>query len=254
MAAHSNLGNYISIPLFTIIDIRWVGNCIGERNHRTFFLFLISVCVLTFIITGSCLRVLGESYRESAMDEDIERVEEIEEEESEDGVLWNPASDYHHPHNSGYSTKDNIVNDTQPFYYQAVFRTLSSHPIEVAFGLFSLLCAWSLLSLTCFHAVIITLAQTTNERVRGVFQYGGIVNPADEGCWRNWIGLCWNPIPESKLPKDFSEEVILPRMIDNANDSNGGVDEYRPETVWPGWHYSQQHFSPSQSSPSSAMS
>ncbi len=181
------------------------------------------------------------------MDEDIERVgkveeEEEEEEESEDGVLWNPAGDYH-PH-SRYST-NNIMNNTQQFYYQAALRTLSSHPLEVTFGLFSLLCSWSLLSLTIFHAVIITLAQTTNERVRGVFQYGGIVNPADEGCCRNWVGLCCNQIPASKLPTDFSEEVILPTRNLKNDDLNGVMnadgDETRPlveETVWPGWQHS----------------
>ena len=173
------------------------------------------------------------------MHEDIEREEE-EEEESEDDMLWNPASDYH-PHS--------IMNNTQPFYYQAALRTLSSHPFEVAFGLFSLLCSWSLLSLTCFHAVIITLAQTTNERVRGVFQYGGIVNPADEGCWGNWIRLCCNRIPESMLPTDFSEEVMLPTRLNGV--MNADMDEIRPlveETVWPGWQYSR-FFSSSSASP-----
>jgi hypothetical protein len=187
------------------------------------------------------------------MHEDIERVEqEEEEEEDEDDMLWNPASDYH-PH-SRYST-NNIMNNTQPFYYQAALRTLSSHPLEVAFGLFSLLCSWSLLSLTCFHAVIITLAQTTNERVRGVFQYGGIVNPADEGCWGNWIRLCCNRIPESMLPTDFSEEVMLPTRNFNNDILNGvmnaDMDEIRPlveETVWPGWQYSR-FFSSSSASP-----
>ena len=252
----------------------WVGNCIGERNHRTFFIFLVSVSVLTFVITASCWRVIGESYRESALEEEeeeVEHAEEVEEEEeSEDGLLWNPAGDYnHHPHGGGYSTNhSNNTTQPPPFYYQAVFRTLSSHPIEVAFGLFSLLCAWSLLSLTCFHAVIITLAQTTNERVRGVFQYGGIINPADEGCWNNWMGLCCNPVPESRLPKDFSEEVILPtttitRIGSNDDNPNGvrNVNNGAPsrvlvestplveETVWPGWQYSNL-FSSSPSSPS----
>lgn len=235
----------------------WVGNCIGERNHRIFFLFLVSVSVMTFVVTGSCWRVLGESYRESTKEEEIERVDEVEEEESENGMLWKPTSEYRP--RSGYST--NIMNSTQQFHYQSAFRTLSNHPVEVAFGLFSLLCAWSLLSLTCFHAVIITLAQTTNERVRGVFQYGGIVNPADEGCWRNWIGLCCKPVPESKLPKDFSEYVILPRIGDrdgrtgevNVNGVSSSRDESRPlveETVWPAWQHSQL-FSSTQSNPPS---
>lgn len=224
-----------------------MGNCIGERNHRIFFLFLVSVSVLTIVITASCWRVLGESYRESAFDDNVQHLEEVEEEKSENGVLWNPASDYH-PHRD-YST-NNDMNNTQPFYFQAAFRTLSSHPVEVVFGIFSLLCAWSLLSLTCFHAVIITLAQTTNERVRGVFQYGGIINPADQGCWMNWLGLCCNEVPESKLPNDFSEEVKLPVRDINNYDLNGVVNAngllsnnatrpFAEETIWPGWQYSQ---------------
>ena len=134
----------------------------------------------------------------------------------------------------------------------AAYQTLSDLPIEVGMCLFALLCAWSLTSMTCFHALIITLAQTTNERVRGVYQYGGIRNPADRGCWRNWMALCCTSVPDSSLPKDFSAEVVLATttMINDnciaTTDLCGGPvngsDEVmlasaKEETVWPGWQY-----------------
>ena len=83
--------------------------------------------------------------------------------------------------------------------------------------------------------MIITLGQTTNERVRGVYGSSStscgnicvgsgnaninsghgncnqaLTNPANEGCWRwrNWSHvLCCRRVPESKIPRDFSEMV-----------------------------------------------
>lgn len=205
----------------------WVGTCIGERNHRMFFLFLISISIFALLATGSCLRVLGESYHKTMI-------------EVETGHMKKEAYDNHNS-----ETKHSNMNNTQPFHYQILFQTLSNLPIEVVFGLFSLLCTWSLTSLTCFHALIISLAQTTNERVRGVYQYGGIPNPANEGCSRNWNNFICVKVPQSKLPNDFSTVVTVPicHTGDGANRVKGKEDkklcqESSPlveETIWPGW-------------------
>ena len=89
-----------------------------------------------------------------------------------------------------------------------LWDAIASMPLICLFGIFILLCTWSLLSLLAYHAAIITVAQTTNERVRGVYRYGGVVNPADEGCWHNWSRNFWcRSRPASRLPNDFSAVV-----------------------------------------------
>jgi hypothetical protein len=246
-----------------------------------FFVFLISISMLTLIVTACCLRVLGEAYHEALVSMQEEEREQQEQQQQrqhqneyedegrvDDDAFWNPYYEYNHRNDTDATTS----HRQQPFHYRVAFRTLSSLPIEVAFGLFSLLCAWSLTSLTCFHALIITLAQTTNERVRGVYQYGGIGNPADEGCWRNWLGVCCKEIPESRIPSDFSEVVTLP--VDFAEEGVDGESkegkkgeestqqqqqqqqQQQPvveETLWPGWQYSQSFTSLMSSAPPSSV-
>eukprot|EP00957_Ditylum_brightwellii_P070146 5328282-Ditylum_brightwellii.AAC.1 len=103
---------------------------------------------------------------------------------NEDGMEFNYEDDTTWMWGNG-TNSDN--NSTLPqsllhqFHYHIALQILSKQPIELAFGLFGLLCAWSITSLTCFHALIITLGQTTNEQVRGVYQYGGVMNPANRG-------------------------------------------------------------------------
>jgi hypothetical protein len=117
------------------------------------------------------------------------------------------------------------------FDYHIVLHILTSLPIEVFLGLFSVLCTWSLTSLTFFHALLISLAQTTNERVRGVYQYGGVENPDDLGCLWNWREvLCPRGAVDSLLPTDFSEVATLP--------SGSGK-----ESVWVGWRENESFVS-----------
>ena len=113
-----------------------------------------------------------------------------------------------------------------------VWKVVCQMPVTVIFGIFTGLCAWSLLSLLLYHGRAISIAQTTNERVRGVFssssrrglgQGGGSRSPADQGCGRNW----WNCLrtfyydrPASRLPPDFSEKVSEGQRV--------------AETVWSG--------------------
>ncbi|KAL7495411.1 hypothetical protein ACHAWT_004095 [Skeletonema menzelii] len=223
----------------------WVGNCIGERNHRMFFVFLVSVSLLTVVITASCVRVLSECYLEGVREEEEEEVVHHQKNDgNEDGLeyyddttwMWSNGTSNNNNNNNNSTLPQSLLHQ---FHYHIALRILSKQPIEVAFGLFGLLCAWSITSLTCFHALIITLGQTTNERVRGVYQYGGVTNPADRGCWRNWMEMMWRKVPESRLPKDFSDVVDL-----NAGGGCGDCGEVKTpivleESVWPGWQESR---------------
>lgn len=188
-----------------------------------FFVFLCSVSLMTVVITGSCVRVLSECYVEGVREEENERMEDEHD--------WNDESGS----SMGYDEENESLHR---LHYHLLLRILSKQPIELAFGLFSLLCAWSITSLTCFHGLIITLGQTTNERVRGVYQYGGVTNPADRGCWRNWMEMMWRKVPESRLPKDFSDLVDL-----NGGCGGGSGEEMAPrvleESVWSGWQESR---------------
>jgi len=207
---------------------------------------------------------LGESYHECLVEEENKRIEK-EQQYNVDDQFWNPYYDTNPnvdstEYTSSTSTTDH--SETKPFQYHIAFRTISNLPIEVAFGLFSLLCAWSLTSLTCFHGLIITLAQTTNERVRGVYQYGGIGNPADEGCIKNWMSVlcpcCSNgrrkEIMKSRIPNDFSAEVTLPgRSVSSSGEGKDSTTSqtFLEETVWPGWNYALL-YAPPTTSPTAA--
>lgn len=116
------------------------------------------------------------------------------------------------------------TNHTQ-YEPEIVLYAIAHLPIVFTMSIFTLLCTWSLTSLMCFHGIIISMAQTTNEHVRNVYQIpqngnhnnngngeNGDAsrlsrNPADKGCIDNWIHALCSPVPESRLPRDFSEMV-----------------------------------------------
>jgi hypothetical protein len=88
-----------------------------------------------------------------------------------------------------------------------LWKAIMETKITFMFGAFTLLCAWSLTSLLLFHGMIISAAQTTNERVRGVYRAGSVDNAADKGCYSNWCTAFCEPWAVSRLPRDMSDSV-----------------------------------------------
>lgn len=102
----------------------------------------------------------------------------------------------------------NVEVDDDTTLLTHTWRAILEIKIIFAFGSFTLLCAWSLVSLLLFHGMIISAAQTTNERVRGVYNTGSLENLADKGCWRNWFRAFCKPVAVSRLPRDMSNTVV----------------------------------------------
>jgi palmitoyltransferase ZDHHC9/14/18 len=168
----------------------WVGNCIGERNYSVFVLFLVAVSLLTFVTTATSVTVLIEAFHQEEMK-----------------YLGNDTS----------VTQEDSNMDVVPLldwseFTRLLWRAISHRSITVLFALFTGSCCWSLVSLLLYHCRTISIAQTTNERVRGVYanrRDAGSRNPADQGCCRNWWSCCRSLCvrPTSRLPLSFAETV-----------------------------------------------
>ena len=123
-------------------------------------------------------------------------------------------------------------------------EAIMSMKLTFLFGSFTLLCAWSLTSLLFFHAMLISVAQTTNERVRNVYRsqftccgsnespedtsnsLTGAYNEADAGCSLNWFRTCCTPVPVSRLPVDMSAIVHCDYSDGDENEwTGGGLEE-----------------------------
>jgi hypothetical protein len=188
------------------------GNCIGERNHGYFVLFLTAVSLLTVVTTLSSLAVVAAYYHRA--------LQQLHNSGPSESLLDHVVSEY--PSTEKYGAPVRQWEDAAHLLW-TVMREL---PVTVIFGLFTALCAWSLVSLLLYHVRIISIAQTTNERVRGVY-LNHAENPLDRGCVNNWRRCCTHslctPIP-SRLPRDFSEFVVEDpaTMVEESPWNNGG--------------------------------
>jgi hypothetical protein len=181
--SHTTCSPFYNFTKLSNSHCPWVGNCIGARNYRFFFAFLITISLEAISISATCFRILIESYHEAKHP--------------------NPETD--------------VVD---------MYDTLSDMPTVVILAFLMILFAWSLVSLTGFHALIVSRAQTTNEKVRGVYQNLDGGNPADHGLVENWKQAFCIPVPKSRLPRQFGDEVVCPGYEDGHGVGQEG------ENVW----------------------
>ena len=180
--------------VFPTLKGPWTGNCIGERNHRIFFFFLISLSLLSVLVTAASVRLLLVAYQRIS----------VQDSPGIGPVMNLNVTDIGQVAEYGERTSHRLL------------AAMLSMPVTVLLGVFTFLSSYTLLSLLLYHAVIISVAQTTNERVRGVYRYGGATNTADQGCIRNWYNACCIPLPPSRLPVDFSAEIRVDRADHEA--------------------------------------
>jgi palmitoyltransferase ZDHHC9/14/18 len=86
----------------------------------------------------------------------------------------------------------------------ALSAVAAKEPAAAALSIFTFLMLWSLTSLCTYHLYLTSIAQTTNEVVRGV--YRDRYNENNMGCARNCSSILCAPAPESRLPR-FDEVV-----------------------------------------------
>jgi hypothetical protein len=189
-------------------------------------LFLTSVSLLTVVTTLSSFAVVMAFYEKAIL--------QLQTNAPAESLLDHVVSEWYHNNNNNNNNAPPPAVREWEFSARILGRVIRELPVTVVFGSFTALCAWSLVSLLLYHMRIISIAQTTNERVRGVY-LNPSENPWDQGCQSNWRKCCHNAChpPPSRLPRDFSEIVV-----EDANII---------ESPWTGDLQQQQHLASSRS-------
>jgi len=147
----------------------YVSTCIGERNYRYFFFFVVSVVALaSHVLTLCCfwLRTLS--------------IDEMREHEDEEGEGEDES------------------------WLHAVSQAFNRSPATVALACFCLAVFFSVSALLLYHCSLLRKGETTNESIRGTYKRH--INRSDHGFWRNMKSRLCGPVPRSEL--DFLREEV----------------------------------------------
>ncbi|KAG5857442.1 hypothetical protein ANANG_G00019500 [Anguilla anguilla] len=162
----------------------WVGNCVGKRNYRFFYMFILSLSFLTvfifsFVITHVILR----------------------------------------SHNSGFL---NALKDSParyPFHTSMRLRSLTAGTVlEVVVCFFSV---WSIVGLSGFHTYLISSNQTTNEDIKGSWSSKrgkDNYNPYSHGnIFTNCCAALCGPLPPSLIDRRGFVQPDTPQAAPPTN-------------------------------------
>jgi hypothetical protein len=117
---------------------------------------------------------------------------------------------------------------------------MTRNPIADAVGSICMIGIWSLIPLTVYHTYLISVGQTTNENIRGVYE--GTQSPFNYGCCQNLVLVCCGEVPKSRLEHindsiseaEYLSSVIIstgpPRVTSVWNKSRTGSFERGSKT------------------------
>lgn len=127
----------------------WTGNCVGKRNYKFFLRFISILTVYMFLILASSISIIIIDF-----------------------TSLTAAS----------TGGDNAYGPHVPLYQRCI-QELKANPSLLLVSLVSITCTWSLVSLCAYHYYIVSIGQTTNENLRGIYRQCD--NPFNRGCTSN---------------------------------------------------------------------
>jgi len=191
----------------------WLNNCVGRRNYRYFFQFLLFLCIHMVFLFGFCLfYILSDRHRKQV----LPNVSSI----SSTNILSDHRNDFEP---SIYPTKTAFVGFSD-------YRFILSLVILVLLGLLAI----PIWGLTAFHVYLISRGRTTNEQVTGKYRIQNDV--FNQGCWRNVLQSFCQPLyPQLKAPKmkrynaDLFEQMAYGRTKSKL--STNGIEQKKKVTT-----------------------
>lgn len=132
---------------------------------------------------------------------------------------------------SSSSASYHSMTEEEMSKFHRLYKAMMSIKLTFLFGTFTLLCAWSLTSLLFFHAMIVSISQTTNERVRNVYRASSSINRR-----RRYFSWCGKP-PSGSTEEAAEEQQQNGQQQQNSGGSSiTGAENEADQGCCPNWY------------------